>query len=194
MGPGTGTSPGTDSGPGPGSGTDTERGSGTGTGTDPGPGPGTGTDTERGSGTGTGTDPGTDPGPGPGPGPGTGTDPETGSGTGSGTGAGLTPRTGARMGGEPDNLTDGRVLCWYCKHWTHHKRIEHRQRLDDGSMRTVELRVRCCELVGEDLNVLGYDPLIPRWCLEYEALPPAYRPRLPDGAFPRGWKPLSDDK
>ena len=54
-------------------------------------------------------------------------------------------------------------------------------------MRTQDIRVRCCKLVGPDGAVLAYDPLIPRWCLQYKVLPPRERVRLPDGAFPRGW-------
>lgn len=87
----------------------------------------------------------------------------------------------------PDDPEDGRVLCWYCKHWSHHTYINHRTRQDDGSMRTQDIRVRCCKLVGPDGAVLAYDPLIPRWCLQYKVLPPRERVRLPDGAFPRGW-------
>ena len=95
-------------------------------------------------------------------------------------------------GFDPDDPGDGRVLCWYCKHWTHHKRIILRERASDGRMTSLETPVRCCELVGPDGAILAYDPLVPRWCLEYSALAPQYRVRLPDGAFPRGWKPLEN--
>ncbi len=90
---------------------------------------------------------------------------------------------------DPDDPEDGRVLCWYCKHWSHHTYIGLRQRMDNGAMVTRKVRVRCCKLVGPDGAVLAYDPLILRWCLKFKALPPRERVRLPSGAFPSGWQP-----
>lgn len=93
-------------------------------------------------------------------------------------------------GFEPDNPLDERVICWYCRHWTHNLQLPIHHPARPGEPERIEWRtVRCCEKTGAE-GRLGFDPLIPRRCDHYVARPPQYRVKLPDGSFPRGWKSL----
>ena len=88
-------------------------------------------------------------------------------------------------GFNPDDPDDGRVICWYCQHWTHN--LQGAVHMADGT--TEYWRITVCEKTGRE-GRLGHDPLIPRRCDLYKPRPPAYRVRLPDGTFPRGWRAL----
>lgn len=90
---------------------------------------------------------------------------------------------------DPDDPDDGRVICWYCQHWTHNLELPVWRDHVDGRMVFDYAPVRCCEKTGAE-GRLGHDPLIPRRCDLYKPRAPQYRVRLPDGAFPRGWRAL----